>query len=307
MTVAGRRPTHPRRWARRWARLEGYLFILPWLVGLLVFTAGPMAASLVLSFTDYRLVGEFGFTGLANYQRLVADEYFWVSLHNTIFYTFLGVPLFLVTALVYALALNTGVRGIGLYRTIYYLPSVTPGVANAIIWLWMLNPEFGFANVVLHWLGLPQLGWLGDPELAKPSLILMSLWGAGSATLVFLAALQGVPEPLYEAATIDGAGRWGRFVHVTLPMISPAVFFNLIMGMIGSFQVFTAAYVATGGGPINATLFYVLYLYRMGFQSFWMGYASALAWVLLVIILAFTAVQFVGARRWVYYEGGERP
>jgi multiple sugar transport system permease protein len=286
-------------------RFEGYLFILPWLIGFFAFTAGPMAASLVLSFTDYRVVGDIHFTGLANYQRMIAEEHFWVALYNTVYYTFLGVPLFLAIALAYALLLNVKVRGIALFRTIYYLPSVTPSVANAILWIWILNPEFGFANVVLHWLGLGPLAWFGDPELAKPSLILMSLWGAGSGTLVFLAALQGAPEALYEAATIDGAGRWGRFVHVTLPMISPAIFFNLIMGMIGTFQVFTTAYVATGGGPINATLFYVLYLYQMGFQSFFMGYASALAWVLLAIILVFTAFQFAGARRWVYYEGGE--
>src|SRR5436305_1095259 len=254
------------------------MFILPWLIGFFVFTAGPMAASLVLSLTDYLVIGDVHFTGLANYQRMVADEHFWVSLHNTIYYTFLGVPLFLAAALTYAVVLNTRVRGIGIYRTIYYLPSVTPAVANAIIWIWMLNPQFGFANVVLQWLGLPPLAWFSSPELAKPSLILMGLWGAGSGTLVFLAALQGTPEALYEAATIDGAGRWDRFLHVTLPMISPAIFFNLIMGMIGTFQVFTTAYVATGGGPINATLFYLLYLYQMGFQSFWMGYASALAW-----------------------------
>jgi multiple sugar transport system permease protein len=286
-------------------KLEGYLFILPWLIGFIALTVGPMAASLVLSLTDYRVVGEVHFTGLANYQRMVTDEHFWVSLHNTIYYTFLGVPLFLAASLTYAVMLNTKVRGIGIYRTIYYLPSVTPAVANAIIWIWMLNPQFGFANVVLQWLGLPALAWFSSPELAKPSLILMGLWGAGSATLVFLAALQGTPDALYEAATIDGAGRWDRFLHVTLPMISPAIFFNLIMGMIGTFQVFTTAYVATGGGPINSTLFYLLYLYQMGFQSFWMGYASALAWVLFVIILIFTAIQFVGARRWVYYEGGE--
>ena len=286
-------------------RVEGYLFILPWLVGFFVFTAGPMLASLLLSFTDFRGIGGFPFTGLANYQRMVAEEHFWVSLHNTIYYTFLGVPLFLAAALTYALLLNTGVRGIAAYRTVYYLPSVTPLVANAVIWLWILNPDFGFANVALHALGLPELGWFTDPDLAKPSLILIGLWGAGSSTLVFLAALQGTPEALYEAATIDGAGRWARFVHVTLPMISPAIFFNLIMGIIGTFQVFTTAYVATGGGPLNATLFYLLYLYQMAFQSFWMGYASALAWVLLVIILIFTAIQFVGARRWVYYEGGE--
>lgn len=291
---------------RSLAKLEGYLFILPWLIGLFVFTAGPMAGSLILSFTDYRAVHAPSYIGLGNYQRLIADRYFWLSLYNTSYYTFLGIPLFLAASLGYALALNTKVRGIGLYRTIYYLPSVTPGVANAIIWIWILNPEFGFANVILHWLHLPQLRWLADPALAKPCFIMMGLWGAGSGTLVFLAALQGIPEVLYEAATIDGATSWNRFIHVTLPMMSPSIFFNLIMGVIGSFQIFTTAYVATRGGPVNSTLFYLLYLYRMAFESFWMGYASALAWVLFLVILAFTALQFAGARRWVYYEGGEQ-
>lgn len=284
--------------------MEGYLLISPWLVGLLVFTAGPMAVSLLLSFTDYRAVGAPHFVGFANIERLVSDRHFWISLYNTCYYTFLGVPLFLLTSLVYALALNTKVKGQSVYRTVYYLPSVMPAVANAIIWVWIFNPEFGFANTVLHWLGLPTLGWFSDPDLAKPSFILMGLWGAGPSTLIFLAALQGVPEALYEAAIIDGAGAWRRFRSITLPMVTPSIFFNLVVGIIGSFQVFTTAYVATRGGPINATLFYVLYLYRMAFESFWMGYASALAWVLFLIVLVFTYIQVNGARRWVYYETG---
>ena len=212
--------------------------------------------------------------------------------------------IFIATALTYALVLNTNVRGQGIYRTIFYIPSVVPAVASAIIWVWIFNPDLGFANVVLRWLGLPPLMWLNDPKLVKPCFIFMGLWGAGSGTLIFLAALQGVPTSLYEAATIDGAGPWRRFINVTLPLISPAIFFNLIMGIIGSFQVFTTAYVATAGGPINATLFLLLYLYRMAFESFWMGYASAIAWALFVILLIFTFIQVKGSQRWVYYEGG---
>ena len=284
--------------------IEGFLFIAPWLIGFLVFTSGPMIVSLGLAFTDYRGIGSAHFVGLANVQRLVGDRYFWTSLYNTVYYTALGVPLFVVTSLLYALALNTKVRGQSIFRTIFYLPSVVPGVASAIIWIWIFNPQFGFANVILHWLGLPPLGWFADPKLAKPTFILMGLWGAGPSTLVFLAALQGVPEMLYEAATIDGAGTWQRFRNVTIPMLTPSIFFNLIIQMIGSFQVVTTAYVATGGGPVNATLFYVLYLYRMAFESFWMGYASVLAWVLFLVVVVFTVIQVRGARHWVYYEAG---
>ena len=284
--------------------VEGYLFIGPWLIGFFVFTAGPMLASLYLAFTNYRGIGAIEFTGVANLRRLVSDRYFWISLYNTVYYTVLGVPLFVLTSLVYALALNTKVRGQSIFRTIFYLPSVVPGVASAIIWIWVFNPQFGFANVILHWLGLPALGWFADPKLAKPTFIIMALWGAGPSTLVFLAALQGIPEMLYEAATIDGAGSWRRFLHITIPMLTPSIFFNLIIQMIGSFQVFTTAYVATGGGPVNATLFYVLYLYRMAFQSFWMGYASTLAWVLFLVVVIFTLIQVRGSRRWVYYEAG---
>ena len=283
---------------RRWNWIQAYLFISPWLIGFFVFTAGPMIASLFLAFTDYRAIGTPHFTGLHNVQRLVNDEYFWVSLYNTSYYTFIGIPLFLVTSLLYALLLNTKVRGIGLYRTVYYLPSLMPAVADPIIWVSIFNPEFGFANSVLHWLGLPMLGWFADPKLAKPSFIIMGLWGAGSQTLIFLAALQGIPEILYEAAVIDGASTWQRFFRITLPMITPSIFFNLVVSIIGSFQVFTTAYVATGGEPVNATLFYLLYLYRMAFESFWMGYASMLAWVLFLIILVFTLIQVKSSGLW---------
>jgi len=284
------------------ADIEGYAFVSPWLLGFLIFTAGPMLASLYLAFTNYRAVNVPAFTGLANFSRMFKDRYFLISLGNTAYYTFLGVPAFQVSALTMAMALNAKIHGTAVYRTIYYLPSVMPSVANAVLWVWILNPELGFANVVLRWLGLPPLRWLGDPALAKPCFILMGVWGTGASMLIYLAGLQGVPGALYEAAEIDGAGTWQKFLHVTVPMITPTIFFNLVMGFIGSFQVFTTAYVATGGGPVNATLFYVLYLYQMAFQSFWLGYASALAWVLFIIILLFTLLQLQLSRRWVYYE-----
>jgi multiple sugar transport system permease protein len=288
---------------RRRDNIEGYLFIMPWLLGFLVLTAGPMVASLFLSFTDYRAIGSPEWVGLANFSRMFHDRLFWTSLKNTAYYTFLGVPAFLITALMVALALNTKVHGEPIYRTIYYLPSITPTVATALLWVWIFNPDFGFANVFLGYFGLPPLRWLADPALAKPCFILMGMWGTGSTMLIFLAGLQGIPKGLYEAAEIDGASSWKQFWHITIPMLTPTIFFNLITGMIGTFQVFSTAYVATGGGPVNATLFYVLYLYRMAFESFWMGYASALAWVLLIIILAFTLLQMGLAKRWVYYEG----
>ncbi|NPV09809.1 MAG: sugar ABC transporter permease [Anaerolineae bacterium] len=261
-----------------------------------------MLASLYFAFTDYRAVTAPTFTGLANFSRMAKDRYFLISLGNTAFYTFLGVPAFQLSALLMALALNSKIHGTSVYRTIYYLPSVMPAVANAVLWVWIFNPEFGFANVVLRWFGLPGLAWLADPRLAKPCFIIMGMWATGASMLIYLAGLQGVPEALYEAADMDGAGTLRKFLYVTIPMITPTIFFNLVIGFIGSFQVFTTAYVATGGGPVNATLFYVLYLYQMAFQSFWMGYASALAWVLFVIILIFTIIQVRLSSRWVYYE-----
>ena len=281
------------------------MFIMPWLAGFFIFTAGPMIASLFLSFTDYRAVAAPQWVGLANYSRMIHDKYFLISFENTLYYTFLGVPAFLITALIVALALNVEIHGTSIYRTIYYLPSITPTVATAILWVWIFNSDFGFANIVLGWLHLPPQKWLADPALAKPCFIIMGMWGTGSTMLIFLAGLQGIPQSMYEAAEIDGAGSWSKFTSITLPLLTPTIFFNLVMGIIGTFQVFSTAYVATGGGPVNATLFYVLYLYRMAFESFWMGYASALAWVLFLVIMIFTLIQLRLSNRWVYYETGE--
>jgi len=283
--------------------IEGYLFILPWLLGFFIWTAGPMVASAVISLLRWEIITPPSFVFLGNYGKLVQDPLFAKSLYNTAYYTFLAVALHVVGAFALAVALNVKLPGINIYRTIYYLPSVTPAVASSFLWLWVFNPNYGLLNALIDLLGLPwRPMWIFDPKLSKPSFVFMSMWGLGGPMVIFLAGLQGIPDDLYEAASIDGANAWRRFWSVTVPMMSPIIFFNLIMQIIGSFQVFTAAYIMTGGGPSNSTLFYVLYLYRNAFEYFKMGYASALAWVLFVVILVFTLLQFTVAGRWVYYE-----
>lgn len=285
--------------------IEGFLCITPWLIGFVLFIAGPMLASVWLALTDYEILRPIHFTGFDNFAKLRQDALFWKSLWNTAVYTGLYVPLHLFTALLAALMLNARVRGIQVYRVIFYVPSIMPAVATAFLWMWIFNPNYGLANALLDLVGLPPQKWLFDETLAKPSFVIMALWGLGSAMLVFLAGLQGVDPLLYEAADIDGANSWTKFWQITLPMLTPVLFFNLIIGIIGSFQVFTTAYIATNGGPNNATLFYVLYIYNQGWKFAKMGYASALAWVLFVIVLLLTLVQFKVANRWVYYETGK--
>lgn len=282
--------------------LEGLLCVTPWLIGFLLFTAGPMLASVWLAATDYEILRPITFIGLGNFQKALHDALFSKSLWNTVYYTALYVPLHLLTALVAAVLLNTRARGIRFYRVIFYIPSIMPAVATAFLWMWIFNPNYGLANALLDLVGLPPQKWLFDETLAKPSFVLMGLWGLGSTMIVFLAGLQGIDPILYEAAAIDGANDWAKFWRITIPMLTPVIFFNLIIGIIGSFQVFTTAFVATDGGPNNATLFYVLYIYRQGWQFAKMGYASALAWVLFVIVLLMTIAQFKLAGRWVYYE-----
>lgn len=291
--------------AQRREAIEGLLCIAPWLIGFLLFTAGPMVASVWLSLTDYEILRPISFIGLHNFTKATQDPLFTKSLWNTAIYTALYVPLHLITALLAALLLNVKVRGIKTYRVIFYIPSIMPAVATAFLWMWIFNPNYGLANALLDLVGLPPQKWLFDETLAKPSFVLMALWGLGSAMIVFLAGLQGVDPVLYEAADIDGANAWIKFWRITLPMLTPVLFFNLIIGIIGSFQVFTTAYIATNGGPNNATLFYVLYIYNQGWKFAKMGYASALAWVLFVIVLLLTLVQFKMANRWVYYETGK--
>lgn len=295
----------PRRsTAQRREAIAGFLCITPWLLGFLLFAAGPMLASVWLSLTDYEILRPIHFIGRANFTKALHDPLFSKSLWNTVVYTLLYVPLHLVTALVAALLLNVKVLGIRTYRVIFYIPSIMPAVATAFLWMWIFNPNYGLANALLDLVGLPPQKWLFDETLAKPSFVLMALWGLGSAMIVFLAGLQGVDPVLYEAAAIDGANLWTQFWRITLPMLTPVLFFNLIIGIIGSFQVFTTAYIATNGGPNNATLFYVLYIYNQGWKFAKMGYASALAWALFVLVLLLTLVQFKMANRWVYYETG---
>jgi multiple sugar transport system permease protein len=302
----------PQRWQQNrrsllWSeRRDAFVFLLPWLIGFLVFTAGPMLASLYISFTTWEIVTPSRWVGLAQYTRMINDDRFWLSLWNTSYYVFLGVPLHLFLALLAALAMNKELRGIRFFRTAYYVPSLTPVVANSILWIWIFHPEWGLANGFLRWIGVEGLYWLQDPKLAKPAFILMSFWTIGGQMIILLAGLKGIPHSLYEAAHIDGANGWQRFWHITLPLLTPALFFNLIIAIIGAFQVFTQAYIMTEGGPNYATLFYLLYLYRMAFENFRMGYASAMAWVLFLIVLVFTVIQFKLSDRWVFYEGDLR-
>jgi multiple sugar transport system permease protein len=242
-----------------------------------------------------------------NYQRMIDDKLFWQSLSVTLRYTLLYVPTELVGGLLLALLMNQrGVRGMRSVRTIYYLPTVISGVAFVVVWMWLFHPEAGLINATLARVGIQGPRWLADPNTALTALWLMSLWGLGRTALIYLAGLKGIPQQLYEAAAMDGAGPWQSFRHVTLPMLTPTIFFNLVLSIIATFQTFTSAFVATNGGPLDSTLFYVLYLYRKAFQELQMGYAAALAWVLFLIILMLTVLVVRSSRGWVYYEGEKR-
>jgi multiple sugar transport system permease protein len=281
-----------------------YLFASPWLAGLLLFTIGPMIASFLLSFTDYPVIVPPKWTGFNNYVTMFTDdELVWQALKVTLLYSLGAIPLTLGASFVVAILMNQQVRGIRGFRTIYYLPAVISGVPVALLWMWILNPEFGMMNNALRMLGIEGPKWLFSTTWVIPSFILMSLWGIGAPMVIFLAGLQGIPAHLYEAAEIDGAGLWSKFWNVTIPMMSPVILFNVILGIIDSFQIFTPAFIMTEGGPANASLFYGLYLYNNGFKFFKMGYASALAWLMFAIILVLTLLVFRSSLRWVYYEG----
>ncbi len=282
---------------------DGLLFTSPFILGVLALWVGPMLYSLYLILHEWNMLKAPKFIGLGNFERMLNDPLVGKSLVNTAYYTFLGVPLQLLVAFSLAVMLNQQIRGLGIYRTVYYLPSITPAVAFAVVWIQILNPEFGVLNQVLSWFGLGPINWLFNPAWSKPALIIMILWLTGFQMIIFLAGLQSVPKELQEAAEIDGANTWRRFVNVTIPIISPIILFNMIISIIGSFQVFTAVFIMTDGGPQDSTLFMVLYLYRNAFELFKMGYAASLAWVLFLIIMTFTAIQFFFANRWVYYEG----
>jgi multiple sugar transport system permease protein len=283
--------------------IEGYLFMAPAVIGFALFTLFPMLASLALSFTEYDLLSPPEWIGLENYRRMVTDEFFWQSLRVTTTYAVIGLPLGLICALGVAMLMNQEVPGITLWRTVYVLPSVLSGVSVAILWRWIFNPEFGLLNTLLGYVGIDGPNWLGTTTWALPSLIIIGLWGIGGSMLIYLAGLQGIPTELYEAVEIDGGNALTKFRHITLPMLSPVILFNLVVGLIGAFQYFTDAYVLTRGGPQNSTLFYLLYLYRNAFTYFEMGYASALAWTLFMIVLVLTIAVFRTTPMWVHYEG----
>lgn len=283
----------------------GWLAIMPWLVGFLIFTAGPFVASLYFSFTEYQILSRPVFVGLKNYQEILSnDPLFLTSLRNSIVFTALYVPLHVITALGVALLLNKASRLQGLFRTLFYLPSITPAVATAILWVWILNPNDGLVNRILRFLHLPAPLWTVDPFWAKPSIVIQSLWGLGGAMIIFLAGLKNIPPSLYEAAELDGATGWQRFRFVTLPLLSGVTFFVATMSLISSLQVFTQGFVMfdKDGGPRNSALFYIMYLFKQGFEYFRMGYASALAWLLFIVISVVTVIQFKLAKRWVFYE-----
>nr|WP_313999613.1 sugar ABC transporter permease [uncultured Paenibacillus sp.] len=285
--------------------LNGVLFALPAILGLLIFTLGPMIYSLYMSFTDYSGSNTPAFVGLDNYTRMFSgeDQYFYKSLGVTVYFVILSVPTGIIYSFLLALLLNRDVKGKAFFRTIFYLPSIVPIIAISFIWLWLLNPDLGLANEVLRSVGLPGSQWIFGENSVVPSLAIMNLWTTGGTMIIFLAGLQDIPRSLYEAIEMDGGSRLDKLWHITVPMMTPTIFFNLIMGIINGFQIFSQAYVMTNGGPNNASLFYVFYLYREAFQFSRMGSASAIAWVLFVIIMALTYLVFKTSRKWVYYEG----
>lgn len=291
----------------------GILFALPWIIGFLIFQLYPICASLYYSFTDFNIFQSPEFTGLKNIIELLEDNKFYLSLYNTAYITLIGVPLGMGFSLGMALLLNMKMRGMPIFRTIYYIPTIVPIVASAILFIWILNPQYGMLNSFLGMLGIPQPSWLSDPAFTKPSLIMLDIWRSGQTMLIYLAALQSIPQSLFEAAEIDGAGRLKKFFKITLPAISPATLFLFIIGLIHSFQYFTQAYVfastsdaaaayQAAGGPENSLLFYSIYLYQNAFSFLKMGYASAMAWILFVIIVAVTIIVFKTSENRVYYD-----
>lgn len=297
--------------------LTGWLFASPWIFGFLLFTVGPMVYSLYTSFTDYNIIRPPQWAGLENYQELATDPLFFKSLQNTVWMVIVKTPLVMVAAIALAMLLNLNVPGGKFFRTIFYLPNVLSGIAAIFLWKWILSSN-GLLNEALDWFGIDGPSWFVDPDWTKPGLVLMGMWWIGGNVLIYLAGLKNIPNELYDAAAIDGAVGWTKLRYVTLPLLSPTIFFEVVTSIIGAFQIFTTAYILVGneanavfGGPGMSMLFYVLYLYnrafgRIGSGRYDMGYASALAWVLFLIILVITLLQLWLARRWVYYESGER-
>lgn len=289
----------------RWA----YFFISPFIIGFLVFMLGPMLFSVIGSFTDYNLTSKMNFIGLANFKRMfVHDDLFWKSLYNTVYFVIFNVPLTTIFSVFLATVLNQKIKGISVFRTAFYLPAVLSGVAVYILWMQLLSPSAGLINTFLGWFHIPGPAWLFDPQWTKPALILMKIWSSGGAMLLYLATLQNVPRSLYESAEIDGAGVWGKFKSITLPLITPIIFYDVITSTIGSFQIFQEAYVMTKngtGGPANSLLFYNLHMWNKAFVAFDMGYAMAMSMILFLIVLVLTFVNLKLAPKWVYYSGGD--
>ena len=289
--------------------VSGYLFVLPWLFGLLIFTAYPILASVFFSLTEYSIVQAPEFVGLSNYKQIFTnDPAFVTSLGNSAYYTLVSVPLMLVLSLALALVLSQGVRGIGAYRTLYYLPSLAPPVAGTIIFIVMFDPSEGVVNWFIELFGVDGPGWFQSPTWSKPAMIILSLWGVGIYTLIFLAGLKEIPQALMDAAAIDGAGKIRRFLHVTIPLLSPVILFNLIIGSIWSFQIFAQAYVIGGttGKPMESLLMYMIHIYRNAFRYFQMGYASALSLILFAAIMLVTVSIFWSSGKWVFYQGDDQ-
>jgi multiple sugar transport system permease protein len=281
--------------------IVGLLFVSPWIIGFLVFFLYPFIMTFYYSFTNFNIVKPAHWVGLANYSALTKDHLFWQSLWNTAYYAVLEVPFSTIVAIGLAMLLNMKVRGLAIYRTALYLPTVVPLVASCLVWLWLFNPSFGIVNDALSAVHINGPGWMFSAAWSKPTFVLMGVWAVGAPMVIYLAALQGVPQEMYEVADLEGAGPWQRTRHVTLPMISPAILFNVVLALVAAFQYFTQAFVMTGGGPTDSTLFYSLYLYEQAFSYLHLGYASAMAWILFVIVVVVTLLFFRSSNRWVYY------
>jgi multiple sugar transport system permease protein len=290
---------------RQQEALAAYVCLAPWLIGFFVFTIGAMAYSLVLSFLDTTLLTPPTFVGLGNFVQLASDPLFLIALRNTLYYAGVSVPLSLLLALLSAALLKPDRPGMAIYRALFYIPAVVPGVAASLLWAWLLQPREGLVNMGLRSIGIAGPPWLAAEEWVMPGLMLINIWSFGESMVIFLAGLKSIPSELYEAADLDGAGSFDRFRHVTIPMVTPSILFTLVTGTIGSFQVFTSSFLITAGGPNNASLTMVLYLYQNGFQFFQFGYASAIAWVMFLMIVVWTALVLGSARSWVYYEGAQ--
>lgn len=293
---------------RKWKQKSvPYFFIMPWIVGFLVFTLGPLIFSLVISFFNWPIVGDVDFVGFENYIRMfTSDKMFYHSMGITLKFALLFVPLYIIIALILALLLNNPVKGGSVFKTVFYMPSVISGVAVSMIWVWIFDFKYGIINYLLSLFNIPGPNWLGDPKWAIVAMVIASLWGQGTMVLIFLAALKDIPKEYYEAASIDGAGTVRKFFNITLPLITPALLFNLIMTIISAFQQLTLAMVMTKGGPSNSTFFYAMYVYNNAFKHFEMGYAAANAWVMFFIILALTMLVFRSSSAWVYYESEKK-